>query len=29
MVLGVWHEMDQLARSLYLESKSLDELQVL
>ncbi len=29
MVMGVWHEMDQLARSLYLESKSLDELQVL
>ena len=29
MVLGVWHEMDQLERSLYLESKSLDELQVL
>lgn len=29
MVTGIWHEMDQLARSLYLESKSLDELQVL
>ena len=29
MVTGVWREMDQLARSLYLESKSLDELQVL
>ncbi|MBR5491788.1 MAG: M23 family metallopeptidase [Alistipes sp.] len=29
MVTGVWLEMDQLARSLYLESKSLDELQIL
>lgn len=29
MVLEVWHEIDQLARSLYLESKSLDELQTL
>ena len=29
MVTGVWREMDQLARSLYLESKSLDELQIL
>ena len=29
MVTGVWLEMDQLARSLYLESKSLDELQQL
>lgn len=29
VMLGMWHEMDQLARSLYLESKSLDELQIL
>ena len=29
MVTGIWLEMDQLARSLYLESKSLDELQIL
>jgi murein DD-endopeptidase MepM/ murein hydrolase activator NlpD len=29
MITSVWKEMDQLARSLYLESKSLDELQIL
>lgn len=29
MMTTVWREMDQLARSLYLESKSLDELQML
>lgn len=29
VMLGMWYEMDQLARSLYLESKSLDELQIL
>ena len=29
MLTTVWREMDQLARSLYLESKSLDELQQL
>lgn len=28
-VVGIWQEMDQLARSLYLESKSMDELQIL
>lgn len=29
MITSVWRELDQLARSLYLESKSMDELQVL
>lgn len=29
IIMSAWLEMDQLARSLYLESKSLDELQVL
>lgn len=29
MLTSMWLEMDQLARSLYLESKSMDELQVL
>ena len=29
LALNTWLEMDQLARSLYLESKSMDELQVL
>ncbi len=29
VMIDMWQEMDQLARSLYLESKSLDELQIL
>lgn len=29
IILSAWHDMDQLARSLYLESKSMDELQIL
>ena len=29
LMMGTWLELDQLARSLYLESKSLDDLQVL
>lgn len=29
MITSVWQELDQLARSLYLESKSMDELQIL
>lgn len=29
IILSAWHDIDQLARSLYLESKSLDELQIL